>query len=133
MANDFDAFFEERRFAASAYARGDAVPLDTILAKSGSASFHAPRGDTVVGVPEVAQRYVEDAASFGPNGTSRLEVLQIASEDTLGFWTGFQIATVNLPGKSEPVNMRIRVTEVFRKADGMWKIIHRHADFAKEN
>ncbi|MDE2450569.1 MAG: nuclear transport factor 2 family protein [Gammaproteobacteria bacterium] len=25
-------------------------------------------------------------------------------------------------------NMRIRVTELFRKIDGEWRLIHRHAD-----
>jgi hypothetical protein len=38
------------------------------------------------------------------------------------------VATVCLAGESEPVNMRIRVTEAYRLVDGAWRMIHRHAD-----
>jgi ketosteroid isomerase-like protein len=63
-----------------------------------------------------------------PNGTTHFEVLQQAVSDDLAFWAGFQIATVQMGDASKPTAMKIRVTEVFCKIDGAWRLVHRHAD-----
>jgi ketosteroid isomerase-like protein len=124
----FETFWTDRTQAAQAYVRGDGGKLDALVPHDGNASFHSPRGDTVVGAPDVASRYLSDAKSFHSNGTTQLEVIQRACDGDLGFWTGIQIAQVQIGDASHAVQMRIRVTEVFRKIDGEWRLIHRHAD-----
>jgi ketosteroid isomerase-like protein len=126
---EFDEFLNaQRRVAAEAYTNGDPQPLDSLLARKGEATFHSPRGDTVRGANAVATRYQSDAASFAQGGETNLEVLQKDASGNLAFWTGFQYATVHFAGRGQPVQMRIRVTEVFRREKNQWKMIHRHAD-----
>lgn len=131
-ASDFETFFAIRSQAAEAYARGDYSRLSPLVPEQGMASFHSPRGDTVSGAEAVAERYRKDAQSFQAGGKSRLEVLQKRASGDVGFWTGFQVATVESATSPEPVEMRIRVTEVFRRMNGEWKLVHRHADLAKK-
>lgn len=128
----FDAFFATRVRAAEAYASGDYSLLSPLVAEEGEASFHSPKGDTVSGAQAVAERYRKDAASFQAGGASRLEVLQKGASGAIAFWTGFQVATVKLASSPSPIEMRIRVTEVFHHVDGGWKLVHRHADLAKK-
>jgi NAD(P)H-dependent FMN reductase/ketosteroid isomerase-like protein len=124
----FDSFMRERTQAASAYVNGDSAPLDRIVAHSGPASFFPPNGGVERGAKEVIARYDRDARSFGKGGETQLEILQSASAGDVGFWTGFQSAQVKMGDRSEPVTMKLRITELFRRIDGQWKMVHRHAD-----
>lgn len=123
----FAEFLLQREQAEASYVRGDGTKVDAIVPHEGPASLHTLGGETVIGAERVAAYYLDHAMEFHSNGTSRFDVVgQECGE--LGFWTGFQIATVQLGKKTSPQNMRLRVTEVFRKEDGEWKLIHRHAD-----
>src|SRR5262245_43217870 len=126
----FDDFFVLRERAASAYARGDGTEVDLVIPHEGAASFHSPGGDTVTGAQNVATRYRTDVALFHDNGVSRFEVIQKGHADDVGFWTGFQVANVQIGEMPAAVDICLRVTEVFRKIDGAWKLVHRHADVA---
>jgi ketosteroid isomerase-like protein len=128
----FDDFLLIRERAAAAYVRGDGRAVDAIVPHQGAGSFHGPSGDTVTGAEEVARRYLTDAALFRDNGASRFEVIQKGHAGDVGFWTGFQVANVQIGDMPAPVDMRLRVTEVFRRIDGAWKLVHRHADAARE-
>jgi len=125
---EFEQFFAKRSEAAAAYVNGDPAPLDALVPHSGEATFHSPRGDSVSGADAVSTRYRIDAATFASGGRSRFEILQQEISGDLAFWTGFQVASVRMKDHKEPIEMRIRVTEVFRRTDGHWQLVHRHAD-----
>jgi ketosteroid isomerase-like protein len=124
----FEEFFAERQRAAAAYVNGDAAAVEALIPHDGEASFHSPGGDSVRGAAKVARRYGEDAKNFEPDGKSRFEVLQMKTGEERAFWTGFQVATVRMKGGDELMEMRIRITEVFSRTEGAWRMIHRHAD-----
>ena len=125
--SDLAAFMKRRDAIATAYVNGDCDPLNTIVTHRDPATFMSPAGDFVSGAATIASRYAKDAAMFGTGSDSKLEILQ-SETGQLAFWTGIQHARVHLKGKSEPISMDLRVTEVFRLEDGAWKLIHRHAD-----
>ncbi|MET3663885.1 DUF4440 domain-containing protein [Caulobacter sp. 1776] len=126
--SDFDAFLEIRRQAAQAYVNGQAGPLDRLAATACPATFFPPRGGREEGADWVASVYARDAGSFLEGGETTLEILHSDADGDLAYWTGLQHATVRFAGQDEPVEMHLRVTELFRHEDGGWKLIHRHAD-----
>lgn len=130
MNTDFSDFLKQRETAASAYVPGEGAPVDALVSHQGDATFHGSTGDTVSGAKAVADRYryLKDAKSFKPNGTSHFDVLQTGSDGDLGFWTGFQMASVQIGDMPEPIEMKLRITELFRRIEGDWKFVHRHAD-----
>ena len=124
--DDFTTFLQQREAAAAAYVAGDGAPVARIAARHGDATFFPPTGGSVEGAAAVAARYAKDVHAFAPGGTSRLDVLQSQAAGDLAFWTGFQTAHVTINGK--PIDMKLRITEIFRLEDDGWKMIHRHAD-----
>lgn len=128
MADDFKQFLETRKQAALGYLNGNYGPLSWIVSSKPPASFFSPQGDVVEGAERMAARYEKDAGLFGEGSTSELEVLHAGSDGDLGYWVGYQAAEVHMKGKPEAIPMKIRITELFRREDGGWKMIHRHAD-----
>jgi ketosteroid isomerase-like protein len=132
MSTDFENFLETRKKAALGYVNGDYAPLARMIASQSPASFFSPMGDVVEGAEKVAARYEKDAHSFEEGSISELEILDSGSDGDFGYWVGYQKAKVHMKGKSAPIPMKIRVTELFRKEHGDWKMIHRHADVPQE-
>lgn len=126
--SDFDTFLDIRRQAAEAYVNGKVGPLDRLAATACPASFFPPHGGREEGADRVADVYARDAISFVEGGETTLEILHSDSVGDLAYWTGLQHARVRLNGQDEPVEMHLRITELFRHEDGAWKLIHRHAD-----
>ena len=126
--DDFDDFMEQRAAAASAYVTGDPSPLTRLLAVATPATFFPPRGGAVQGATEVGARYVGDAHQFHSQGSTRLEVIQVGASGDIAYWVGLQHATVQVGDMTQPAAMDLRVTEIFRRENGEWKLVHRHAD-----
>ncbi|MGD9476383.1 YybH family protein [Shinella sp. G-2] len=129
MQDDFDTFMRTREAAAGAYTTGNARPLEAISQRSGPATFFDPGGGLTEGAENVLRVNIEGARAFGPNGKTHFDVRDHGASGDLAFWTGYQHASVELNGKQQ--DMKLRITEVFRRTDDGWKLVHRHASMAK--
>jgi len=127
-STDFQQFMKQRAQIALAYVNGDAGPLGDIVTHREPAHFFGPNGGHADGVAAVGEDYRGGAAHFEPGGDSRVEVLQAQDSGDLAYWVGLQHARVRVKGKAEPVPMDLRVTEIFRREEGRWRLVHRHAD-----
>jgi ketosteroid isomerase-like protein len=109
---DFERLMQHRHEVARSYVNGDP----------------GPRGGWERGAEQVWSTYREGSKQFASGSESTLEILHSAASDTLAYWVGIQHANIRMPDKPGPVKMDLRVTEIFRRENGEWKLIHRHAD-----
>ena len=123
---DFETFMEQRERAALAYCQGDAAPVNALSTNSNPASFFGPDGNVLQDADKIKAAYRDGASKFGPGGESRLEILQSGASGDAGYWCGLQHAEVEMDGKRVP--MTLRISEFFRRENGEWKLVHRHAD-----
>lgn len=126
--HDFEQFMKQREQAASAYVSGDAAPVGGIVTHVSPATFFGPGGGHVKGAKKVWATHEHGAAQFQAGGKSKLEILHMGASDGIAYWVGLQRATVHMGKSAKATPMRLRVTEVFRREDDEWKLIHRHAD-----
>lgn len=125
----FEEFMEHQRpRVAAAFVNGDPGPLREISAAADPATFFGPGGGIEHGSAQVLAGNEKAARQFQTGGTTELEVFHNGHDGQLAYWTGLQRAVVRIEGKSEPVPMTLRVTEIFRRENGAWKLMHRHAD-----
>ena len=131
MAETFEAFMKRRAAAALAYVQGDGAPVDELSTENQPASFFGPGGGVVEGAAAMRKAFADGAKSFEPVGESQLDIIASAADEHLAFWTGIQRATVKFRGAEMQTPMNLRITEMFRREAGEWKLTHRHADLLK--
>jgi ketosteroid isomerase-like protein len=125
---DFEQFLRTRQAAGAAYVSGNPEPLGRVVAQQFPANFFSPRGDVTTGTREVWSRYERDASHFASGSVNTFEPLDSAASSDIAYWVGFQRSQANMRGKDQPVLFDLRVTEVYRRENGQWKLVHRHAD-----
>jgi ketosteroid isomerase-like protein len=127
-SDTFVDFMEVRLAASTAFVNGDIEPLHQISTVTSPATIFGPKGDTIQGAEEVNAVNAQGAAMFRPGAENAFDVMHVASDEHLAYWVGIQRSVVHIRGQDEPIPMDLRVTEVFRREDDGWKLIHRHAD-----
>jgi ketosteroid isomerase-like protein len=82
---------------------------------------------TVSGWPEVESLFDWLASNFSNGATYDLELTAAGVSGDLGYVVGSEHSSASVSG--EPLaSIALRVTLIFRREDGEWKEVHRHAD-----
>jgi ketosteroid isomerase-like protein len=78
---------------------------------------------------EVSPRYDWAASRFRESGAKvKVEYISSAVSGDLAYTVSIERSEALVAGQDKPATMALRVTQVFRKEDDAWKLVHRHAD-----
>lgn len=67
------------------------------------------------------------AGTFDGSTSCEYEVLAAGTSGDLGYVVAIEHSVASRHGRL-PVEYALRVTTVFRREDGVWKVVHRHGD-----
>lgn len=79
------------------------------------------------GWAEIAPVFEWVASRFSNCESFEYEVLAAGASDDLGYIVGVEHTTASV-GDGAPEPYALRVTTLFRRENGGWKVVHRHAD-----
>ncbi|WP_286896521.1 MULTISPECIES: nuclear transport factor 2 family protein [Sphingobacterium] len=125
---EFEKFMAIRLKSSTDFVEGHFHSLKDISVSNEPATIFPPNGIYISGVSEVNDFNQKGASNFLPGAENKFEVIHQDVCDSLAYWTGIQRSTVNVKGRDTAVIFNLRITEIFRKEQGNWKLMHRHAD-----
>jgi ketosteroid isomerase-like protein len=125
---DLKEAVEKYQETLSAFVRGDAEPTKRLWSRRDDVSLANPLAPPVLGWADVElaiDRAVSQVRGGDPIQFER--VSEYASQD-LGYMVWIERTRLKPGGAEEMRPVSLRVTTIFRREDGDWRIIHRHAD-----
>ncbi len=82
------------------------------------------------GWDEVSDTFRWLAGRFSALHDYRFELVATGASGDLAYTVGFEHKTAVVDG--EPATYTLRVTHVYRREDGVWKVVHRHGDRVRD-
>ena len=82
---------------------------------------------SVIGSEEARQVFRWLATRFSDLTDYRVELVAAGASGDLAYTVGYEHITVSMDG-GPVAPLTLRVTHLYRREDGEWKIVHRHAD-----
>jgi ketosteroid isomerase-like protein len=107
---------------------GDPEPYMRLWSRAGDVSLFGAWGPCKQGWDELSQTFRWVGSRFG-GGDLRCEDTIVRVSGDLAYTVGYERGAMIVDG-SDPKPMTIRVTQIYRRELGEWRLVHRHGDFA---
>ena len=130
MADQDEVLAASDRFyrALETLTNGDPGPMAEIWSHAHDVTTMHAFGGKQRGWDDVWQTWQRMAGAASEGGSLRVTDQQLRVFGDMAYTTGTEHVEVTLDGR--PVRFDVRVTNVFRREAGQWKVVHHHADAA---
>ncbi len=122
-----DTFVPRQEAADSALHDGDPEPRMALWSREDPVTLLGAFGVAASGWDEVSETFRWVARQFTDAEGFRLEVIAAGLSGDLAYTVGYEHSMVALDNGPLRPN-RLRVTHVYRREHGEWKVVHRHGD-----
>jgi ketosteroid isomerase-like protein len=124
---DFPHALERLHAAMARVAMGDVSAIKVLHSKADDVTSFYGWGGYEKGWDAVSKRWDWAGTQF-LGGTVAHETVSTIVNGDLAYAAQLETFNARRPGKSEPVQWTNRVTHIFRREDGEWRLVHRHAN-----
>jgi ketosteroid isomerase-like protein len=129
MATETERFLHEmlprQRAAEQALHNGDAEPRLALWSRTDPVTVFGAKMSSS-GWPDLEQMFRKVASWFSDSTEYEFEVIAAGASGDLAYTVGYERNRVKVDG--QPRTYTLRVTHVYRREDGQWRIVHRHGD-----
>lgn len=107
---------------------GDGGPYLRLWSHADDVTVMGGFGSYEKGWERVRQNTEFAASRFRGGQLLGIEEMAVGSSGDLGYAVWIERGDVRVEGRDEPGPLVVRVTHIFRREDGAWRLIHRHGD-----
>jgi ketosteroid isomerase-like protein len=122
-----ETFVPRQEAADEALHNGDPEPRTQLWSHEDPVTVLGAFGMAASGWAEARETFRWVASQFSQCEGFRLELIAAGVSGDLAYTVGFEHSVVSRDGGPMRPH-RLRVTHVYRREDGEWKIVHRHGD-----
>ena len=128
VSGDFDEAMQEARAALERIIVGDAAGYKSLYSDSNEITLANPFGGIAHGRDEVFETVDRAASNFRDGHTTGIETIERLVTPDLAYTLEIERFVAKVGGSSDLSDIALRVSCVYRLEDGVWRLLHRHAD-----
>ena len=127
-SGDFEGATREARAALEMIVQGNAEGYKSLLSDSEEVTLANPFGGIAHGQDEVIETLERAASNFRDGHSTGFETIERLVTPDLAYTIEIERFVAKLGGSSDLSDIALRVSCMYRLEDGVWKLLHRHAD-----
>jgi ketosteroid isomerase-like protein len=128
MAPEHDLPLEEYHRAGREITNGNPGVYKQLYSRRDDVTLANPFGPPVRGWTEVSATLDRAAGNYRDGEVVGFENVATGIGSDLAYTVEVESYRARVGGADEIVPVAVRVTTIFRREEGMWKVVHRHAD-----
>ena len=125
---DFDVAVKQYNKAMSDFFEGNPKPINDIYSSSDEISLAQLSGGLVLGRNQVTDIASRNAMKYRKGSDTGFETLAKYVAPEFAYIVQIERTKTKISGRNEFSSLALRVTSIFRREDGIWKLLHRHVD-----
>jgi len=126
--NDVDELIERYHLALGEFMKGNPEPAKRLWSRREDASLTNPQGSVARGWTEIAEAMDRAASTRRDGKFLGFEIVTKRVSDELAYVVEVEHLEAKVHGAREITPYALRVTMIFGPEEGVWKVVHRHAD-----
>ena len=125
---DFQRVLDRLHSALAAMMNGDPEPYMAMWSHSDDVTLFGAWGPCKRGWAELSKTFRWVASRFGPDSECIIDDLVVQVCGDVAYTVGYERGDMVMDGERRPTT--IRVSHIYQREAGEWKMFHRHGDFA---
>ena len=126
--DDLDEVIEQSHLTLGEIVKGNPEPLKMVYSHREDVSLANPFGPPVRGWEQAAETMERAASRYRDGEITGFENVAKYVTPELAYIVEVERYKAKVGGGEKLAPISLRVTSIFRREDGVWKIVHRHAD-----
>jgi ketosteroid isomerase-like protein len=127
-AEDFGRVIEQNHEALGEFVKGNPEPLKEMYSHREDVTLANPFGPAKRGWKQVAETMERAATQYRDGEVDDFELVAKYVTPDLAYIVEVERYRAKVGGSEDFAPVVLRVTSILRPEDGVWKIVHRHAD-----